>query len=58
MDLVRIRAEVRDFLGQYEPWRGRPIAVIRAGDVKLLRLVPVEDAPPSIPMPDESSNIL
>ena len=41
-DLHRTRQELRGVFDKYEGWKDRPIGVIRAGDVKFLRLVPIE----------------
>ena len=39
-DLERLRHEVRDVFSKYPAWRDRPIAVVRAGDARFLRLEP------------------
>ena len=42
-DMARVYAELREHLTDRVPeWRDRPILVIRAGDARFLRLVPVE----------------
>ena len=43
VDTARVRAELREQLTDRVPgWKDRPILVIRAGDVRFLRIMPVE----------------
>lgn len=41
-DMGRLREEFRAFFDQHDGWKGKPVGIIRGGDMRFLRLVAVE----------------